>query len=30
MAIENITGNENLEELQALLEAVEKRLSILD
>lgn len=30
MAIENITGNETLEELQALLEAMEKRLSILD
>ncbi len=30
MAIENLTGNETLEEMQALLEAVQKRLSILD
>lgn len=30
MAIENITGNETLEELQALMEAVQKRLAILD
>lgn len=30
MAIENITGNETLEELQALMEVVQKRLAILD
>ncbi len=30
MAIENLTGNETLEELQSLLEAFQKRLAILD